>query len=62
MAELLTGRYASIDQLMQVTTDELTEIAGIGPKIADSIVGYFQVPSNRSVIEKLRQAGVKLEQ
>lgn len=62
VAELLTGRYASIDQLMQATTDEVDEIPGIGPKIAASVVSYFQVPSNRAVIEKLRQAGVKLEQ
>jgi len=62
VAELLTGRYASINQIMQASTEELTEIAGIGPKIADSIVGYFQVASNRTIIDKLRQAGVKLEQ
>ena len=62
VAELLTGRYASINQIMQASTDDLTEIAGIGPKIADSIAGYFQVASNRTIIDKLRQAGVKLEQ
>ena len=62
VAELLTGRHASINQIMLATTDNLTGIAGIGPKIADSVVGYFQVASNRMVIDKLRQAGVKLEQ
>jgi DNA ligase (NAD+) len=62
VAELLTGRYSSIDQLMQATTDALDEIQGVGPKIASSVVSYFQVPSNRAVIEKLRQGGVRLEQ
>ena len=47
---------------MQSTTVDLTVIVGIGPKIADSVAGYFQVASNRMVIDKLRQAGVKLEQ
>ena len=60
VAELLTKRYASIEQIAQAGQEELTKIPGIGPKIAESIFGYFQVEHNRKVIEKLRQAGVTL--
>jgi len=60
VAELLTQRYASIDELARATQEELTQIAGIGPKIAESIVNYFQVERNRQVIDKLHQAGVVL--
>ena len=60
VAELLTQRYASVDQLAQAGQEELTEIAGIGPKIAESICDYFQVPDNLAVIDQLRQAGVQL--
>ena len=60
VADLLTQRYASIDQLYQASEEELTGIAGIGPKIAQSIYEYFQEADNRAVIEKLREAGVKL--
>ena len=60
VAELLTQRYASVDQLARASQEELTEIPGIGPKIAESIYGYFQVEGNRAVIEKLREAKVKL--
>ena len=62
VAALLTQRYASVDELAQTTADELTEISGIGPKIAHSIAAYFSVPHNRAVIEKLRRAGVRLRQ
>ena len=62
VAELLTQRYSSIDEIAQATVDDLTQIPGIGPKIADSVFRYFQVPSNREVIEKLSKAGVKLRQ
>ncbi len=62
VAELLTQRYSSIDEIAQATVDDLTQIPGIGPKIADSIFRYFQVPSNREVIEKLSKAGVELRQ
>ena len=62
MAELLTQRYSSIDQLFRATQDELASIPGIGPKIASSIVAYFRVEGNLQVIEELRRAGVKLAQ
>ena len=60
VAELLTQRFASVDQLAQAAEEDLIGIDGIGPKIAESIYDYFQVQGNLSVIEKLREAGVKL--
>jgi DNA ligase (NAD+) len=60
VAELLTQRYAGLEELAQAGQEELTQIPGIGPKIAESVVTYFEVPHNREVIEKLRRAGVKL--
>ena len=62
VAELLTQNFDSIQQISEATQEDLTEIPGIGPKIAESIVAYFEVPSNREVIAKLLQAGVVLEQ
>ena len=58
VAELLAQRYAGISDLAEATQDQLTEIPGIGPKIAESIAAYFSVPLNRTVIEKLARAGV----
>jgi DNA ligase (NAD+) len=62
VAELLTQNFDSIQQISEATQEDLTEIPGIGPKIAESIVAYFEVPSNREVIAKMLQAGVVLEQ
>ncbi len=62
VAELLTQRYASLDDLASASEEELTEIPGVGPKIAGSLVAYFKVPHNWEVIEKLRRAEVKLYQ
>ena len=58
IAELLTQRYSSLDELAAATQDDLTEIAGIGPKIAASVVTYFEVSHNLEVIGRLKQAGV----
>lgn len=38
---------------------QLTAIEDIGEKIAESIVEYFANENNRSIIERLRQAGVQ---
>ena len=62
IADLLVQRCADLDQLVGTTQEKLTEISGIGPKIAESIVAYFRVPHNLQVIEKLRRAGVELRQ
>ena len=62
VAELLAARYASLDEIGAATADELTEIEGIGPRIAESIVSYFATASNQSTIAGLRDAGVRLWQ
>lgn len=62
MADLLTQNFHSIDEIAAATEEQLTDVPGIGPKIAASVVTYFGVDNNREVIQKLRAAGVKLEQ
>ena len=62
VADLLAGRYASIDDIAEAGMDELTDIDGIGPKIAESIVRYFATERNQATIAGLRSAGVKLRQ
>ncbi|PKB78129.1 MAG: hypothetical protein BZY88_19845 [SAR202 cluster bacterium Io17-Chloro-G9] len=62
IAELLTQRYSSLAELTGATQEELTEIAGIGPKIGESVVAYFGVPHNLEVITRLKQAGVDPQQ
>ena len=61
VAEMLTQAYNSIDEIAATTEEKLSEIPGIGPKIAASIASYFQVETNKAVIEKLRAAGMNLK-
>ena len=66
VADLLTSRYPSIDELAQAGIDELADLydtreyPGVGPRIADSIVSYFAVERNRQTVNALRDAGVQL--
>lgn len=57
-AKILAERYESLQALMEAREEELTEIPEIGPKIAASIVSFFESQQNLHVIEKLVQAGV----
>jgi DNA ligase (NAD+) len=61
-AELLASHFSSIDKLAKAAQEELLSIPAIGPKIAESIVAFFRQDDNRQIIEKLRRAGVKLEE
>ena len=61
VAELLARSFTTIDNLMSADEDALTAIPTIGPRIAESVVAYFRNEANRSVVEKLRAAGVRLE-
>ena len=58
IAELLSQRFPNLEALAQASEGDLTEIAGIGPKIAESVVSYFEVAANLDVIAKLSAAGV----
>jgi len=62
MAEVLAGKYHSIDELAKASRDELMEISAIGPKIADSITAFFRQDDNLNIIRKLKEAGVRLEE
>ena len=62
VAELLAGRYASIDDIANTTTDKLMQIEGIGDEIAKSIADYFDTEHNQQTIAGLKSAGVKLWQ
>jgi len=61
VAELLSEAYPSMNDLMEVDEDALTAIPSVGPKIAESVVSYFENGSNRDVIDRLRNAGVRLQ-
>ena len=43
---------------MNATTEELVEVAEIGPKVAEAITFYFSVPANRERMEKMQRLGV----
>ncbi len=62
VAELLTARYASIEDIAAANAEELKQIDGIGEEIAKSIADYFATERNQQTIAGLKAAGVQLWQ
>lgn len=61
-AKILAEHFKSLEAIAEASYETLKDIPGIGPEIARSIVEYFRNPKTREIIEKLKKAGVKLEE
>lgn len=61
VAKKIAKAFRSIDALMSANLDDLIHVDEIGEKIAQSILLYFANEKNRALIERLREAGLKLE-
>lgn len=59
--KVLASAFGSLDALMQAPAEELTEVPDVGAVTAQSIADWFSQPQSRSMIEKLRAAGVNFE-
>ena len=60
-AKQLAEEFRSMDRLMTATREELLATEEVGEKIADSILEYMADEKNRSLIERLRRAGLQFE-
>ncbi len=61
VAELLVREFPSIDALARASVEDISQIEGIGPQIAQSVHDFLRVPDNLAVIDRLRKAGVCFE-
>ena len=61
VAKILTKAYKNIEALINTTYDDLIEVDGIGDKIAQSIIIYFQNEKNLNLIKGLKNVGLNFE-
>jgi len=54
----LASHFGNLDSLSKAGVDDLQQIEGIGPNIAEAIVDWFGRKANQKVLEKLKKAGV----
>ncbi len=60
VAQVLAGDLRSLDAIAAAPPQALEAIAEVGPRIAASVHAYLSDPDNRSLIGRLREAGVRL--
>ena len=60
VAELVMSQFDSLHELMDADLDTLSEIEGVGPKIAEALVSYFRLEPNRVLVQTLADLGVSL--
>jgi len=58
MANDLSRNFEDLEKLDKAKVDDLMQIDGLGPNIAESIVDWFSLPLNKQVLKKLKVAGV----
>ncbi len=62
VGELIARRFLTIDALVLASEDDIAACEGVGPKIAASIKQFLAVPENLEVLQRLRDAGLSLEE
>jgi DNA ligase (NAD+) len=61
VARMLARHFSGLPALMDATEEEIAAIEGIGPVIAAGVVEWSSDPANRGLVQKLGEAGVRLE-
>ena len=61
-AKLIAKAMGSIDNIINASVEELTEIEEVGEKIAVSIKDFFADERNINIINKLKETGLQFEQ
>lgn len=60
-AKYLSSHFLDMDTLMAASRDELLQVEEVGDRIADSIMEYFSSEKSLSIINRIKEAGVKME-
>ncbi len=60
VAELVMAKYDTIQELKDADLEALSDIEGVGPKIAEAVVSYFNLEPNRALVQSFADLGVSL--
>ena len=60
-AQLLATHFGSLEALRKASREELEGVEEVGPKVAQSIVEFFNEKGNQEIVRRLERAGVRTE-
>jgi len=61
VAKQLASHFGSLDNIMNATFEDLTEVEEIGDKIAESLIRYFNDKDNINLVRRLNKAGLQMK-
>lgn len=61
VARDLAAGFGTMEALQQASEEDIAAIDAVGPKIAESVVAFFNNNHNKSIVERLRAHGLKLK-
>ncbi len=61
VAKRLARAFGNIDALMSASLEQLTAVEEIGERIAASVISFFAKEANRTLVARLKAAGLKFE-
>jgi DNA ligase (NAD+) len=61
VAQVLARAFPSIDALAGASEEDLVAVEEVGPEIARSLVAWFADRESRKLLDKLRRAGVRIQ-
>ncbi len=60
-ARALATEFGTLERIENASEEELAAVDGVGGTIAKAVSEWFQVPWHRTIVEKWRAAGVRME-
>ncbi|WP_443089450.1 NAD-dependent DNA ligase LigA [Yinghuangia sp. ASG 101] len=58
-ARAITSEFRDLDRLANASVEEIADVEGVGPIIAQAVVEWFAEDWHREIVEKWRAAGVR---
>jgi DNA ligase (NAD+) len=59
-ARALATEFGSLDAIVAASEEQLAATEGVGPTIASAVVDWFTVDWHRAIVDKWREAGVRM--
>ena len=59
IAQTIARHFGNIETIESSTLEDMLQVEGIGPVIAQSVVAWFKEPRNKDIVEELKKHGVQ---
>jgi DNA ligase (NAD+) len=61
-AQFLAERFETMAGLKRASEEEIGDVPGIGPTIAEAVASFFRDPGNQSLLDRLERSGLRMDE